>query len=204
MYFPKINKDDGHTVFALCQDKMEELFDDAIPEDINERLNDELSAMQKTDSAVCFLIAKRFAEESAKLGFTISSRGTVGSTLIAWLLGITDINPLKPHYYCDKCKHFNFAMGVADGYDLPDKPCPKCGAVMKGDGHNIPYHSLFGFEGDKIPDIVINVAPEVRAQAAEILRELFPDNQAYFRRVRIMDLQQFGNITCPKLMRMSS
>lgn len=175
MYFPKINKDDGYTVFTLCRNKMDELFDDFIPEGVNERLNDELSAMQKTDSSVCFLIAKCFAEESAKQGYPISSRGTVGSTLIAWLLGITDINPLKPHYYCDKCKHFDFAVGVADGYDLPNRHCPKCKAVMKGDGHNIPFHSLFGFDGDKIPDVDINVAPEVQAQAGDILRKLFPD-----------------------------
>lgn len=110
-------------------------------------------------------------------GYYVGSRGSVGSVLVAFLLGITDINPMPAHYYCANCHYFDFAVSDANGFDLPDKLCPVCGNALKTDGHNIPFEFFMGYRGGKMPDIGFNFPSSKQYDVFEFLQELFGENR---------------------------
>jgi DNA polymerase-3 subunit alpha (Gram-positive type) len=172
------------------------LYGTSLPKIISTRIEDELAKIFGNGYTVHYEIARRLVEDSEKHGYHVGSRGSVGSSLVAYLAGITEVNPLPPHYICPKCRHIEFVEGVGSGYDLPDKICPDCNEKMKGEGHNIPFETFAGFQGDKEPDIDLNFAPEYHKNAQDHLSEILGNKRTVFAGTigRIWDNTAYGNV----------
>jgi len=154
-----------------------EIYGPELPPIVKERIDYELSCILKNKVEIPFLLAHMLVKKSLEEGYITGTRGSVGSSLVAKLMNITEVNPLPPHYICEECKHFELFenMPINSGFDLPDKKCPDCGNDFKKDGQKIPFEIFLGFDGDKIPDIDLNfsadIIPKIREYAAEIFGE---------------------------------
>lgn len=155
-----------------------ELYGDAPPKIVQERLEKELSWIVRHEYATRFVIAQKVAQKAAEQGPT-SSRGAVGSSLTAYLAGITEVNPLPPHYVCPKCRYTAFVTdgSVASGFDLPEKSCPACGEALRRSGQEIPAEAFFGFGGHKVPDIDLNVTSGAQPAVYAYLRTIFGEGR---------------------------
>ena len=181
--FPPVIEGSDDKLRALCHETEHRLyeFEGKVPEIVSERLNQELDNIIRNGFGVHYYIAHLLVKRSNDDGYVVGSRGSVGSSFTATMSGITEVNPLPPHYLCPNCHYSEFVEQgtAASGFDLPDKKCPHCGTIMRGNGHNIPFQTFLGFDADKTPDIDLNFSNEYQARAHAFIKEVFGESHAF-------------------------
>ncbi|MDD3878639.1 MAG: PolC-type DNA polymerase III [Syntrophomonas sp.] len=179
-YPPKIESA-AEEVTQISWEKAHSLFGEKLPPIVENRIVKELDAITRHGFSVLYLIAHKLVEKSNQDGYIVGSRGSVGSSLVAFLTGITEVNPLPPHYLCPSCQFSDF---VSDGFancgaDLSERSCPDCGGKMHQDGFDIPFETFLGFEGDKVPDIDLNFSGDYQSRAHQYVEDLFGKENVY-------------------------
>lgn len=182
---PPVIPDSDKTLKTICYNRAHEIYGDVLPKVVEDRLEKELHSIISNGFAVMYIIAQKLVWKSVEDGYLVGSRGSVGSSLVAFMAGITEVNSLSAHYRCDKCHYYDFdspevkAFAGNAGCDLPDKLCPVCGEPLVKDGFDIPFETFLGFKGDKEPDIDLNFSGEYQSKAHKYTEVIFGAGQTY-------------------------
>lgn len=180
LYTPKMEGSEEE-IRKMSYDKAHELYSETLPEIIEARIEKELDSIIGNGFSVIYLISQKLVHKSVEDGYLVGSRGSVGSSLVATLTGITEVNPMPPHYRCLDCQYSEFFTNgeYGSGFDLPEKKCPKCESMLYRDGQDIPFETFLGFNGDKVPDIDLNFSGEYQSRAHLYTKELFGEEYVY-------------------------
>ncbi len=176
---PPVIENSDKTLREICYNRAHEIYGEDLPPIVSERLERELNSIISNGFAVMYIIAQKLVWKSNDDGYLVGSRGSVGSSFVATMAGITEVNPLSPHYYCEVCHYYDFdseevkAFSGRAGCDMPDKKCPVCGASLRKEGFDIPFETFLGFKGNKEPDIDLNFSGEYQGNAHRYTEVIF-------------------------------